>query len=72
MSGINIPGPFRPRSVFETNPRITTNDTGDNSQIFVTVIIISGFSISDNGGTIQCINMEDGRVQGMARISVGE
>ena len=38
----------------------------------MTVITISGFSTSDNGGTIQCINIEDGGVQGMADISVGE
>ena len=72
LNGINIPGPFRPRSLFKTNPRITTNDTGGDSQFDATVMIISGFSISDNGGNIQCINMEDGRVQGMARISIGE
>ena len=72
LNGINIPGPFRPRFVFGTNSRITTTDTGDKSQVSVTVITMSGFSISDNGGTVQCINMEDSRVLGMARISIGE
>ena len=27
--------------------------------------------MSDNGGTIQCINMEDGSVQAMATILIG-
>ena len=42
------------------------NIPGGDSQFDVTVIAISGFSTSDNGGTIQCINIEDGGVQGMA------
>ena len=54
------------------NPRITSNDTGHNTQIGVSDITISGFSVSDNGGTIQCINLEDDSVQGVARISVGK
>ena len=52
--------------------RITSNDTGDIAQIGVSNITISGFSRSDNGGTIKCINLKDGGVQGVARISVGE
>ena len=71
LRGISIPGPFRPRVVAETNPRITSNDTGGNSQVSVSVITISGFTTSDNGGTIQCINMRDGSVQGMATILIG-
>ena len=66
LSGINIPGPFRIRIAAETNTGITSNNIGGDSQFDVTVIAISGFSTSDNGGTIQCINIEDGGVQGMA------
>ena len=71
LSGISM-GPFRARPAARNNPRITSNDTGGNSQVGVSVITISGFSISDNGGNIQCINMDDNSVQGMATISVGE
>ena len=66
LSGINIPGPFRIRIAAETNTRITSNDIGGDSQFDVTIIAISGFSTSDNGGTFQCINIEDGGIQGMA------
>ena len=72
LRGINIPGPFRARPVAIYNPRITSNDTGGDTQVSVSVITIYGFSISDNGGTVQCINMEDGSVLGMAGISIGE
>ena len=71
LRGISIPGPFRPRVVAQTNPRIASNDTGGDSQVGVSNITISGFSASDNGGTIQCINQEDGSVQGMATIFIG-
>ena len=72
MSEISIPGPFRARVVAANNPRITSNDTGDAMQIDVSVITISGFSVSDNGGTIQCVNMVNRRNQGMATISMSE
>ena len=74
LSGINMPGPFRARAVDQTNNRIMSNDTGPggNMQIGVSVITISGFSISDNGGIIQCFNMDDNSTRGMATISVGE
>ena len=73
LSGIDIPGPFRARPVAVNNTmdRIASNDTGGNSQVSVSVITISRFSAEDNGGTIRCINMEDGSVQGMATISIG-
>ena len=72
LSGINIPGPFLARNVSQNNPRISSNDTGRLTQTRVSVITISGFSISDNGGIIQCVNMRSGKVRGMATISVGE
>ena len=71
LSGIG-PGPFRARPAAIDNPRITSTDTGDGTQESVSDITISGFSKSDNGGTIQCINAESKNVQEMASISVGE
>ena len=52
------------------NPRITTTDTSGLTQS--SIITITGFTTSDNGGTIQCIDLANGSVQGMASISVGE
>ena len=72
LSGISIPGPFRARPAAVNNSRITSNDTGGTSQFFVSNITISGFSISDNGGIIQCVNMRNNNTRGMATISVGE
>ena len=71
LSGIS-PGPFRARVEAMTNSRITSPDTGGNSQVGVSSITISGFSKSDNGGTIKCINANNNNVRGMASISVGE
>ena len=71
LSGISR-GPFRARVEARTNSRITSPDTGDTSQVGESRITISGFSRSDNGGTIQCINAENNNVRGMASISVGE
>ena len=71
LSGISR-GPFRARVEAIGNPRITSNDTGGNVQYSVSRITISGFSISDNGGIIQCINANNSNVLGMASISVGE
>ena len=65
-------GPFRARNEAMTNPRITSPDTGDGVQFSVSVITISGFSRSDNGGIIQCINANNSNVRGIASISVGE
>ena len=53
-----------------SNSRITTIDTGGVTQS--STITITGFTTSDNGGTIQCIDLDDISVQGMASISVGE
>ena len=71
LRGINR-GPFRARNAAIGNSRITSPDSGGNSQISPSSIIISGFSRSDNRGTIQCINAENNNVRGMASISVGE
>ena len=58
------------QSVADKNPRINTTDTrGITSPSNIT---ITGFTTADNGGTIQCINMDNKHVvQGMANISVG-
>ena len=53
-----------------TSARITTTDTSGTTPS--STITITGFTTSDNGGTIQCINLADGSVQGIASISVGE
>ena len=51
------------------NPRITTS-TG--AIVPISTITIADFTMSDNGGTVQCINAEDNSDQGTATISVGE
>ena len=50
--------------------RITTTDTSGLTPS--STITFTGFTTADNGGTIQCINLNDNSVQGMASISVGE
>ena len=55
--------------VANNNPRITTS-TGGN--VPISTITIADFTISDNGGTVQCTNTEDGSEQGTAAITVGE
>ena len=72
LSGINIPGPFLARNAAMRNSRITSTDTGSEVQVGVSVITISGFSASDNGGIIQCVNMNNNKTKGVATISVGE
>ena len=72
LSGISIPGPFLARNASLNNPRIMSNDTGADTQTRVSVITISGFSISDNGGIIQCVHMNKNNSKGMATISIGE
>ena len=53
-----------------TSARITTTDTSGVTPS--STITITGFTTSDSGGIIQCINLVDGSVQGVASISVGE
>ena len=65
-------GPFLARTEAIGNGRITSPDTGGDTQTRVSRITISGFSRSDNGGIIQCINANNSNVRGMASISVGE
>ena len=72
LRGINIPGPFLARYAALDNSRIMSTDTGHGSQIGVSRITISGFSISDNGGIIQCVNMNNNSTMGMATLSVCE
>ena len=70
LSGINL---TRESGLLVANisgPRITTTDTSGVTQS--STITITGFTTSDNGGTIQCINLADLSIQGMASISVGE
>ena len=50
------------------NSMITTTDTSGLTQSST----ITGFTTSDNGGTIQCVNLADGSLQGVASIKVGE
>ena len=74
LSGINTPGPFMARAEANRvlNDRFSSTDQGGNSQTAMSVITISGFSISDNGGIIQCVNIMTNSTRGMATISVGE
>jgi hypothetical protein len=56
-------------TVANNNDRVTTTDTSGVTQS--SIINITGFSTADNGGIIQCINLNDGLVQGTAAVSVG-
>ena len=49
--------------------RITTTDTRHLTQS--STITITGFNTSDNGGTIQCISLDDGSTRGFATTSIG-
>ena len=69
LSGINVVGSTG-LSAANSNARITTTDTSGITPS--STITITGFTTSDNGGTIQCIDQNDGSVQGMTSISVGE
>ena len=52
------------------NARINTADTSGFTSS--STINIAGFATADNGGTIQCIELANNRVQGVATVSVGE
>ena len=71
LKGIS-PGPFLARTEAIRHARMTSTDMGDTTQTKMSSITISGFSRSDNGGTIQCVNANNSNVRGMASISVGE
>ena len=68
LSGISV-AQISGLGVANNNPRVTTDTISTTPTSNIT---ITGFTTSDNGGTIQCINLDDGSVQGMASISVGE
>ena len=55
--------------VANSNPRISTS-TGGN--VPISTITIADFTMSDNGGTVQCLNTDDSSEQGTATIAVGE
>ena len=69
LSGIGVTGS---NGLLAANyyARISTTDA--SGVVSLSTINITGFSITDNGGTIQCIDQADNSVQGMATISVGE
>ena len=54
-----------------TNDRISTTAINGTSTPTST-ITIADFTMSDDNGTVQCINTVDVSVQGMATVSVGE
>ena len=68
LSGISATSATGLLAANNNSPRITTNDTRGITPS--STITITGFSAADNGGTIQCINLDDNRVQGVANISV--
>ena len=53
-----------------TNGRITTTDTSGLTP--TSNITITGFTAADNGGTVWCIDQNDGAVQGMVTVSIGK
>ena len=69
LSGISVTANTGQLAANSTS-RITTTDTSGITQS--STITITGFTTADNGGTIQCINLDDGSVQGMASILVGK
>ena len=49
---------------------LTTADT--NSYTYPTSINITGFSMADNGGVVECVDQNSDRVEAIATIVVGE
>ena len=70
LIGISLPAIPTGLSIANNNPRITTTDTSGVTPS--STIAITEFTTADNGGTIQCIYLNDGSLPGMASISVGE
>ena len=68
LSGISVTGNIGLLAAYN-NPRITTTDTRGITPS--STITITGFTTADNRGTIHCINLDDGKVQGTAIISIG-
>ena len=59
LSGISVVS-NNGQSAANNSPRITTTDTSGVTQS--STIIITGFNTADNGGTIQCNNLDDNSV----------
>ena len=76
LKDINISGPFLARDEAHKNldGRITTNDSGHTTQIGISNLTISRFTVSDEGGIIKCVNenSKDNNIIGMANISICE
>ena len=74
LHGIDETTPFRPYKYKMDNPegRITSSDRGANSQTRLSDITILRFNDSDVGGIIQCMNVDDNVIIGMATISMRE
>ena len=68
LSGISVTGNSGLLAA-NNSPRITTTESSGVTQS--STITIIGFTAADNGGTIQCIELADNCVQGMATISIG-
>ena len=68
LSGITAVG-LTGQLAATNNDRITTTDTSGVTQ--TSTITITGFNTSDNGGNVQCIDLNSIAVQGMATLSVG-
>ena len=56
-------------SVAKSNLLVTTTDT---NLTFTSTITITGFGEVDNGGSIQCIDLKSGAIQGMANVSISK
>ena len=52
------------------NPWIYTADTNGTTQS--STITVTGFITADNGGTVQCIDLDDEHTQGMATILISK
>ena len=74
LIGIDIAGPFLARTEAHENSkgRISTNDTGERPQEGMSNLTISGFTVSDKGGIIECVNANENSIIGMANITICE
>ena len=74
LNNIDILGPFLARTEARKNPdgRISTTDTGEYTQKGMSNLTISGFTVSDEGGIIKCVNANDNSIIGMANITICE
>ena len=74
LRDIDISGPFLARTEAHENSkgRISINDTGEKTRVGMSNLTISGFTVSDEGGIVKCVNMKDNSIIGMAHISICE